>query len=49
MQHFAWTPAGTVGRPLWKAVIPEGAYEIEQRPFYVTQDGKGRVVDDLFA
>ena len=25
------------------------AYEIEQRPFYVTRDGKGQPIADLFA
>ena len=30
-------------------ISPKLAYEIEQRPFYVTQDGRGRVVDGLFA
>ncbi len=28
---------------------PRTAFEVEQRPFYVTQDGKGRAVTDLLA
>ena len=30
-------------------IPPDMAYDIEQRPFYVTRDGKGKPVMDLFA
>jgi uncharacterized protein (DUF1501 family) len=30
-------------------VSPQTAYTIEKRPFYATEDGKGRVVEELFA
>ena len=30
-------------------ISPKLAYEVEQRPFYVTRDGKGKAVMDLFA
>lgn len=30
-------------------ISPQTGYDIEGRPFYVTQDGKGRAVTDLFA
>jgi Protein of unknown function (DUF1501) len=30
-------------------VSPRTAFEVEKRPFYVTQDGKGRPVTELFA
>ena len=30
-------------------ISPRLAYEIEQRPFYVTEDGKGKPVDAVFA
>jgi hypothetical protein len=30
-------------------IAPRTAFEVEKRPFYVTQDGKGRPVNDLFA
>ena len=30
-------------------IPPDLAYDIEQRPFYVTRDGKGKAVLDLFA
>lgn len=30
-------------------ISPKTAFEIEGRPFYVTQDGKGQAVTDLFA
>ncbi|MBX3414279.1 MAG: DUF1501 domain-containing protein [Pirellulales bacterium] len=30
-------------------ISPRLAYEIERRPFYVTRDGLGRPIDDLFA
>ena len=30
-------------------IAPTLAYEVEQRPFYVTHDGKGRPIDSLFA
>ena len=30
-------------------IPPDQAYDVEQRPFYVTQDGKGKPVMDLFA
>jgi len=30
-------------------ISPDTAYEIEQRPFYVTQDRHGRPAADLFA
>ncbi|MFN7646560.1 MAG: DUF1501 domain-containing protein, partial [Acidobacteriota bacterium] len=30
-------------------IAPDTKYEIEQRPFYVTRDGKGKVHDRLFA
>ena len=30
-------------------ISPRTAFDIEQRPFYVTQDGKGEAVMDLFA
>jgi hypothetical protein len=30
-------------------ISPKTAYEIERRPFYATQDGKGQAVRDLFA
>ena len=30
-------------------ISPRTAFEVEQRPFYVTQDGKGKPVLDLFA
>ncbi len=29
-------------------ISPKLAYEIEQRPFYVTRDGKGQPIDELF-
>jgi arylsulfatase A-like enzyme len=29
-------------------IPPDTAYEIEKRPFYVTKDGKGRAVAELF-
>ncbi len=30
-------------------ISPKTAFEVERRPFYVTQDGKGIPVQDLFA
>jgi len=30
-------------------ITPNLAYDVEQRPFYVTRDGKGKPVPDLFA
>ena len=30
-------------------IVPRTAFEIEKRPFYVTEDGKGQPVKDLFA
>jgi hypothetical protein len=30
-------------------ISPKTAFEIEKRPFYVTEDGKGKPVDALFA
>lgn len=30
-------------------ISPKLAYEIEKRPFYVTRDGEGKVIPDLFA
>ena len=30
-------------------ISPATAFDVEQRPFYVTQDGKGKPVMDLFA
>ena len=30
-------------------ISPKLAYEIEKRPFYVTRDGEGQPVMDLFA
>ena len=30
-------------------ISPRQAYEIEQRPFYVTKDGKGKPIESLFA
>ena len=30
-------------------IAPDLAYDVEQRPFYVTSDGKGKPVMDLFA
>ena len=30
-------------------ISPQTAFEVEQRPFYATEDGKGNVVNDLFA
>jgi hypothetical protein len=30
-------------------ISPRLAYEIEQRPFYVTRDGQGKTIDSLFA
>jgi hypothetical protein len=30
-------------------IAPTQAYEIEQRPFYVTRDGKGKSIDSLLA
>jgi len=30
-------------------ISPKTAFEIEGRPFYVTEDGKGQPVRDLFA
>src|SRR5213078_3826465 len=30
-------------------ISPRHAYEIEQRPFYVTRDGQGKAIMDLFA
>ena len=30
-------------------ISPRTAFTVEKRPFYVTQDGKGEAVKDLFA
>jgi hypothetical protein len=30
-------------------ISPKTAFEVEKRPFYATEDGKGRPVRDLFA
>ena len=30
-------------------IAPRTAFDIEKRPFYATQDGKGQVVQNLFA
>jgi hypothetical protein len=30
-------------------ISPRTAFDIEKRPFYATQDGKGQPVKDLFA
>jgi hypothetical protein len=30
-------------------IPPDLAYEIERRPFYVTRDGKGNPISELFA
>ncbi len=29
-------------------ISPKPAYEIERRPFYITRDGEGKSVADLF-
>ncbi|HEX6985913.1 MAG TPA: DUF1501 domain-containing protein, partial [Planctomycetaceae bacterium] len=29
-------------------ISPQAAFEVEKRPFYVTEDGKGKVVKELF-
>ena len=29
-------------------ISPDTAIDVEQRPFYVTEDGKGKPVDELF-
>ena len=34
----------------WALGIPADlSYEIESRPFFVTEDGKGKAIDALFA
>ena len=30
-------------------ISPKTAFDVEKRPFYATQDGKGTVIDALFA
>jgi hypothetical protein len=30
-------------------IPPDLSYTVENRPFFVTQDGKGRAIDELFA
>ena len=30
-------------------ISPKTAFDIEKRPFYVTEDGKGKSIDALFA
>lgn len=30
-------------------ISPKTSFDVEQRPFYVTQDGKGVAVKELFA
>ena len=30
-------------------ISPKTVFDIENRPFYATEDGKGRAVEDLFA
>jgi hypothetical protein len=30
-------------------IAPDTEYEVEKRPFYVTKDGKGKAVTELFA
>jgi hypothetical protein len=30
-------------------ISPKSMYEVEKRPFYATEDGKGKVIDKLFA
>jgi hypothetical protein len=30
-------------------ISPKNAFEVEKRPFYATEDGKGKPVRDLFA
>ena len=30
-------------------ISPKTMYEVEKRPFYVTEDGKGQAVQELFA
>jgi Protein of unknown function (DUF1501) len=30
-------------------IAPTQAYEIEQRPFYVTRDGKGKAIESLLS
>ena len=30
-------------------ISPKTAFDVEKRPFYATEDGKGRPVQDLFA
>ena len=30
-------------------IAPNHGYEVEKRPFYVTSDGKGKAVRELFA
>ena len=30
-------------------ISPKLAYKIEERPFYVTRDGKGKAIQSLFA
>ena len=30
-------------------ISPKTSYEVEKRPFYATEDGKGRAVKSLFA
>jgi hypothetical protein len=30
-------------------ISPRTAFDVEKRPFYATQDGKGQAVKDLFA
>ena len=30
-------------------ISPKTAFDVEKRPFYVTEDGKGQAVTELFA
>ena len=30
-------------------ISPKLAYDVEKRPFYVTRDGHGKVIKELFA
>jgi hypothetical protein len=30
-------------------ISPKTVFDVENRPFYATEDGKGRAVEDLFA
>ena len=45
----AWRLQPAAARQTAMAISPKTTYDIEGRPFYATEDGKGKAVKEIFA